>query len=870
MNKRIFLECMFSFLLSLLVIIPVVYLSLYFIQPPQDWAENVRHLFVVDVSAFNPEPGERIAFWLAVIFFPLASLLTINMSAYLFRRWNFSLFTQHVLVIALFVLLSFYFYFGIAAADFEYLKISRNAFYLSPILILSLIPIGILLFLVARYSWINSVAKIFSLLIFASVILLLFGFHLLRLDTIFDFHHFNAVFFAMSQVLAGKVILSDFLHQYGLYPHFIAPLVSLFGERVFGFTLIMASLVVFAYSFLFFTLLAAVKNKAVVILGFLSVIAFNFLAPNYHNPYPYYQYFPIRIIFPMLAIFLAWKLVNKNSSVLKWFGFFIGALSLLWNLDTGFVVLLAWFVFVAFLDLSNWQKIGLRESLKDVFKTLVVGSIILFFVVALYGFCIFLLFGKVPDFSLMTEYQRIFYLYGFFMVKMPLFNVWNSAIFVYLFSLVFVLHGLISGKITALQKILFFLSLLGIGLFTYYQGRSLPMVFNGVWYPALIIMVIVFDRIIDSIKYFSFSFLNFVSLLVLFFILGSGAVSAVTNSQLVLNYDKIKSQIFSAPDYQKGHVIEANFIDEHSNEGEEVLVLSSYAGIYHDFSRTSSALKSPQFIEMMLKKDYLNVLVAIKEKKLNKIFLDAEASSPYFSPELRSELFNKYRTVAISRTKRMAYLLPKAEGEKDFSVDNIFHFKLQNNVVFHAALFFDQFRFLKRDSLEWHNLPFHFPAINLGKDFTIELLLKPEKRIDPAYSTIISNHPGFANESPAGFVFHQNGLENNVYHFGYGTLTGWTKPGIGLYLAPEEWHYVVIVVKNEEIKIYRNGSLVLTEKVDGKIKNTNMPLVLGNWYDGTRLFSGLIKEVQIMDSEITESDIQINWQNILFKNKLLK
>lgn len=59
------------------MILPIIYLAVNFIHPPQDWREHVANLFIIDVSFFNPEPGERIAFWLAVILFPLVSFLTL-------------------------------------------------------------------------------------------------------------------------------------------------------------------------------------------------------------------------------------------------------------------------------------------------------------------------------------------------------------------------------------------------------------------------------------------------------------------------------------------------------------------------------------------------------------------------------------------------------------------------------------------------------------------------------------------------------------------------------------------------------------------------------------------------------------------------
>ena len=58
--------------------------------------------------------------------------------------------------------------------------------------------------------------------------------------------HADAVFYPISQVMAGKTLLVDLLSQYGLYPELLAPVCKVIGFSIFNFIALFAVLQVFS------------------------------------------------------------------------------------------------------------------------------------------------------------------------------------------------------------------------------------------------------------------------------------------------------------------------------------------------------------------------------------------------------------------------------------------------------------------------------------------------------------------------------------------------------------------------------------------------------------------------------------------------
>jgi len=154
-----------------------------------------------------------------------------------------------------------------------------------------------------------------------------------------------------------------------------------------------------------------------------------------------------------------------------------------------------------------------------------------------------------------------------------------------------------------------------------------------------------------------------------------------------------------------------------------------------------------------------------------------------------------------------------------------------------------------------HGVGGTFDPISLGDSFTVEVIVKPRKE-QISYSHIIGNHPGFNYFE--GFALQQDGDTQNAYTFGYGNGKQWLPP-VRFELAPEKWSYIVTAVEKGQMKVYRNGVLVAFGDADDSIKNSEMPLSVGNHNGKDRPFSGLIAEFRVSNRSLSNAEISQNW-----------
>ena len=76
-------------------------------------------------------------------------------------------------------------------------------------------------------------------------------------------------------------------------------------------------------------------------------------------------------------------------------------------------------------------------------------------------------------------------------------------------------------------------------------------------------------------------------------------------------------------------------------------------------------------------------------------------------------------------------------------------------------------------------------------------------------------------------------------------------------VPPGHWSHVAGVFDGRWMRLYVNGLLLGSREIDGEWRNSNLPLVIGN-YTGTKkpyAFDGLLDEVRVYDTALTEDEI---------------
>ena len=316
----------------------------------------------------------------------------------------------------------------------------------------------------------------------------------------YTLHHFDAYYYPVFEVFHGKTLLVDFNSLYGFYPYIMAPLFKLMGGiSMYRFSILIAILVFINIAAIGGVFWINIKNKTIALTGFIAFIFVCILSSMTINEGFYLQYVPHRTLFPSLII-LVCSLLTITSKVSRQriitvLGYAICSLSLFWNIDTGAVVIITWCLFLMYRE-------AMRHTIKEktfYFNCIKTVLFTLFSALLAYGavdVITYLRAGQLAGPKNMISGQILFKGTGFYMLPMKLQHPWIILAIIYATGLVKALSGLSLlkkkdiDKISRRDSIYFVLSILGVGVFSYYQGRSHDSVFVAVLWPGIIMITL--------------------------------------------------------------------------------------------------------------------------------------------------------------------------------------------------------------------------------------------------------------------------------------------------------------------------------------------------------------------------------------------
>ena len=144
--------------------------------------------------------------------------------------------------------------------------------------------------------------------------------------------------------------------------------------------------------------------------------------------------------------------------------------------------------------------------------------------------------------------------------------------------------------------------------------------------------------------------------------------------------------------------------------------------------------------------------------------------------------------------------------------------------------------------------------VTLGRRFTVEVIGEAY-RGQCAYAHILGNHPGTANFS--GFALQQDGDRKGFYTFAFGDGNGW-QPALELPLARGRRFYLAITVDGTHVAAYSLGALIGRLETSAPLKDSDMPLTIGNWVNRDRPFHGAVYEVRLTEGVLSPEEIRRN------------
>lgn len=658
-----------NFLGVLVISICIVYFSIlasliiHFIQPHID-IETIKTIFTVPVENFRPEPQERTLFLIASLSIPficagayilLSNIISKGQQPIIREAYrSFSFWS----VVAVFLLaLS-----GIRNAEFSYL--GASSLVQAPMLTLVFNSIIFVLVVLIK-SWVASSSffrKNIPGLIYFSIGLTLIG--LLGWETIFNEYEpyvsgisFTSYFDSIVQVYLGKTLLVDFSPQYGVYALLLIPIFKIIGLSVFKFTAIMEIIKTIAYLSMLLVIWQVTKNKLIGLMGFATIVFYTRMrVPLDVTKDPYFQYYPHRMIFPALFILFLWLYItNKHSAWKKsiYYGLItlLCPISILWNPDTGLVVMATWLIYLVYQELLLLNQVKLKLIISNCVKhfTFNLGGAIC--ILSAFYFYTYLSSGMWPDIASSADYIKLFNFYGFYMLPMPAIHPWNMVILFYCIGLFISISYLIdvsgsmgfaqqSGQDQFIPQLIFALSILGVGLFYYYVGRSHDWNLIGPSWPMFILATIFTDYLFTQLspliysstygfktKLFvvfrkDFKALAFVGL---FYFMSASFLSIFLAMPVYLG---VISKRWAGVEKHGLPLIlnnEADFIHLTSSATDNVFILSDFAPELYLYTHHARPVNVPGFGELGLRKDMDKIIAFLSHPpKDAKIYWDPD------------------------------------------------------------------------------------------------------------------------------------------------------------------------------------------------------------------------------------------------------
>jgi len=588
------------------------------------------------IKECNPEPLEKTLFIAGIIFIPVfifvyysifRRLLNNNEEKLIDNIWIFiCLYMVTILPVFIFKVLDAP---SLYVPPYSHLQL----YILNSVLDRNFSPIYFILFFIMFYVFLkinyssqNNLVRFITILLDIFCLLLIAYMGTIYVFSIFtDNIHFEAVFYSVVQLFKGIPLGVDgFTNTYGLYPYFLNIIFKIIGLSVLKCSIVFCILIAFSYLLIWVFLKNTVKNKFLVFLGFTSVVYLPNLSEQlssielYKRVQPYYQYLPLRYLFPCLLLFLSSLYIKHKNKYFYILCSIICSLSLLWNIDTGIVTAVSWILLNFY---SEFEQNNLSTTFKNTLWHITKISAIMIIVFSLFYLYVFIWYGRIVDLSALLQTFSVFSGLGYLMLPMPLIHPWNILALTYTIGIGISIRALIKKNITPWTKIIFLVTIMGTGMLLYYQGRSHDNTFFGPSFYFFVLLTLFLDKILSFLENNSNILLSYLSVMIAL-ILSLSVIFMSINIKKEFSIIETSIKNVRARSPEKDIVeVNCNFIRKHTNPSEKIIIFSGISGIYFSKIPNISAF-NPDINELFLKSDHVRLEKVIADSDV-KIFLES-------------------------------------------------------------------------------------------------------------------------------------------------------------------------------------------------------------------------------------------------------
>ena len=464
----------------------------------------------------------------------------------------------------------------------------------------------------------------------------------------------NAVLDSLSQSVNGHHLLVDFPHIYGGYEELLAPLVRLMPLGIGSLLTAMAVPNILGMLCLLLVARLVVRQPVLLFLCGLALLSADYLISSLDLTYGYTT---ARLFFPPMGLLAATLYFQRTTTVRYAVTTALAAVAPIWNLDSGLVLWGSWLGTLVIMAAArrDFRSAAWHLAVQSLSFT---GAWVMFF---LY---LRIVSGQWPDVGMLFYFQKLIVGSGYFCLGMLPFDMWVAVVMVYVLALAVVALACLRKRINWRTPVILMYTLLGIGLFSYFMGRSAEANLVGVSYPAILLCGIFCtrvdaltsrDRLPASARYFMLP----VKLALFWW---SFLLVVALPDLLVVGGKVVRHWEGATPS-----PLEANsaFVQQHVGPREPgVFFLSNYSGIYYYLSGTVRPLKIPGMIELLETRDMDVLIEAIRERRMAKLFVeqnfyDIKMYRPDLYDEIRSAVAENYVPEAVGPTGTLVLYTPR-------------------------------------------------------------------------------------------------------------------------------------------------------------------------------------------------------------------
>lgn len=360
-----------------------------------------------------------------------------------------------------------------------------------------------------------------------------------------------------------------------------------------------------------------------VLIAFFSFLLCNIYFGYAYDHYTYIQYMPHRYLsFVIMLNYVLYYL--KNPTIKKYIlGFLLCSLSIFWSTDSGMIATISYTLFIIYYQICDKRFINIFFTILLSIISVVVS---LFFI----EFIIYIRVGYFADIKNIIFSTIFFSNYGFLSIKLNYFEFpWIIVIIGYLIFLGISISNLFKKKDKDIG-IVFFLSILGLGIFSYFVQRAVLIKYLFSIVPLIFLLSSVE---IKRIKVFSYTLNSVLSLLCLIFIFTS------------FNYKFMSSNVDSTLKEQDR--ILSIFSEDVGKENFEMYI--NCDTIYYELLNKNDIKRIPSYLDLFTKEDLSKLIKYIENSDKNMVV----------SYKLVASQYEKFLTDKIKKKYYIYYIFNK-------------------------------------------------------------------------------------------------------------------------------------------------------------------------------------------------------------------